>query len=683
LGDMRNWFLSLNRLARYDLTRIKSSSHIFMMLVAALIGVGGGFGAVGFRYMIRLVQRVAFGSWDYSLQLAGSTPWYVLIFLPAIGLVVIYPLITRLAREAKGHGVPEVMEAVAMRGGVIRPRLVVVKSVASAICIGTGGSIGREGPIAQIGSAFGSTVGQLLRVSAVRLRTLVGCGAAAGIAGTFNAPIAGALFAVEVILGDFGVPQFSPIVISSVISTIICRYFLGDTPALVVPSYQMVSAYELLPYGALGVLAAGVGVGFSTLVYRMEDFFDDLKLAGVLKALIGGVIIGTIAAVGFPHILGVGYETIDLALAGEMAWYLLLVLVFLKLAATSLTLASGGSGGIFAPSLFLGAMTGGFWGNVVHYLWPGVTASPGAYALVGMGAVVAAATHAPLTAMIIIFEMTGDYKIIPALMAGCVIASILSTRLKRTSIYTEKLARRGVDLSEPLENNVLKKLTVAQVITPKPVTVSEKTSFEKLVDLVIHSPRSEFFVVRNGGQYVGTISVHRMREVLLEGRWLNSLVIARDMADSSYPLLGESDNLDLVMKLFTQEHVNELPVLSENKLVGSVRKSDLLEVYHQELMKRDMPGSFRSVLASASRIKRTDLGEDYILAEVEAPSHFSGKTLREMDIRNRYGVEVLLVHQAKKSGKYPPILVSPDYRFAGGDVLLIAGKEEKVRGLAE
>jgi CIC family chloride channel protein len=683
LGDMRDWFPSVNRLARYDLARIKSSSHIFMILVAALIGVGGGFGAVGFRYMIRLVQRVAFGSWDYSLQLAGSTPWYVLIFLPAIGLVVIYPLVTRLAREAKGHGVPEVMEAVALRGGVIRPRLVVVKSLASAICIGTGGSIGREGPIAQIGSACGSTIGQLLRVSAVRLRTLVGCGAAAGIAGTFNAPIAGALFAVEVILGDFGVPQFSPIVISSVISTIICRYFLGDTPALIVPSYQMVSAYELLPYGVLGVLAAGVGVGFSTLVYRMEDFFDDLKLAGMLKALIGGMIIGTIAAIGFPNILGVGYETIDRALAGEMAWYLLLALIFLKLAATSVTLASGGSGGIFAPSLFLGAMTGGFWGNVVHYLWPGATASPGAYALVGMGAVVAAATHAPLTAMIIIFEMTGDYKIIPALMAGCVIASILSTRLKRTSIYTEKLARRGVDLSEPLENNVLKKLTVAQVITPKPVTVSEKTSFEKLVDLVIHSPRSEFFVVRNGGQYVGTISVHRMREVLLEGHWLNALVIARDMADSSYPLLSESDNLDLVMKLFTQEHVNELPVLSENKLVGSVRKSDLLEVYHQELMKRDMPGSFRSILASASRIKRTDLGEDYLLAEVEAPSHFIGKTLREMDIRNRYGVEVLLVHQAKKSGKYPPILVSPDYRFTGGDVLLIAGKEEKVRRLAE
>ncbi len=671
---------SLPKVVQYDLARIKGSSQIFMMLMAALIGVGGGFGAVGFRYLIRLVQWAAFGSWEYSLKVAGSTPWYILIFLPAVGLVVIYPFVTRLAKEAKGHGVPEVMESVALRGGVIRPRLVVVKTLASAICIGTGGSVGREGPIVQIGSAFGSTMGQLLRLPAARLRTLVGCGAAAGIAGTFNAPIAGPLFAVEVILGDFGVPQFSPIVISSVISTVISRYFLGDMPAFVVPPYQLVSAYELIPYAVLGLIAAGVGVSFSALLYKVEDIFEDLKVPAMVKPLIGGLIIGSIA-LGFPHILGVGYETIDLALAGNMSWYLLLTLIFVKLAATSVTLGSGGSGGIFAPSLFLGAMTGGFWGSVVHQLWPSITAGPGAYAMVGMGAVVAAATHAPLTAMIIIFEMTGDYQIVPPLMAGCVIASILSTRLERTSIYTRKLTRRGVKLFEPLENNVLKKLNVSQVITPKPVMVPEEATFQKLVDLVVHSPRSEFFVVRNGNQYVGTISVHRMRQVLLDGDWLNSLVIARDMADSSYPFLREGDNLDLVMKLFTEEHVNELPVISENKLVGSVRKSHVLEAYHQELMKRDMPGSFRSVLASVARIKSTDLGDGYVMAEVEAPSHFIGKTLRELDVRTRYGVEVLLIHQAKKSGGQPPVFVSPDYRFAPGDIFLIAGKEEAVRRL--
>ena len=296
---------------------------------------------------------------------------------------------------------------------------------------------------------------------------------------------------------------------------------------------------------------------------------------------------------------------------------------------------------------------------------------------------VAAATHAPLTAMIIIFEMTGNYKIVPPLMAGCVIAGILSTRLKKTSIYTEKLTRRGVQLFEPLENNVLKKLTVSQVITSKPVVLPEQASFETLVDLVVHSPRSEFFVVRNENHYVGTISVHKMRQVLLDGDWLNSLVIARDIADSSYPLLRKSDNLDMVMKLFTKEDVNELPVLSENKLVGSVRKSDILEVYHQELMKRDMPGSFQIAMASATRIKSISLGEGYVMAEVETPSYFVGKTIREMDVRNQYGVDVILIYRAKKTGKHSPTFVSPDYRFSHGDVCLIAGKEEAVRKLAE
>jgi chloride channel protein, CIC family len=685
--DNRRWTSMKNELDSADReepkgrTWLRSSGHALMMVVAALIGVGGGFGAVGFRYLIRLVQWAAFGSWDYSLKVASSTPWYILIFLPAAGLFVIFPLVNRFAREAKGHGVPEVMEAVAMRGGMIRARLVAVKTLASAICIGTGGSVGREGPIAQIGSAFGSTVGQLLRVPVTRLRTLVGCGAAAGIAGTFNAPIAGALFAVEVILGDFGVPQFSPIVISSVVSTVVSRRFLGNTPAFIVPTYQLVSVYELMPYAILGLIAAGVGVAFSTLLYKVEDLFEDLKVPGWSKSLIGGMIIGSIA-LGFPHILGVGYETIDMALAGEMGWHSLLALLFIKLAATSVTLGSGGSGGIFAPSLFLGAMTGGFWGHIVHSLWPSVTAGPGAYALVGMGAVVAAATHAPLTAMIIIFEMTGHYEIVPPLMAGCVIASILSTRLKKTSIYTEKLARRGVQLFEPLENNVLKKWTVSQVMTSDPVVIPEGATFQKVVELFVHSPRSEFFVVRNGKQYVGTISVHRMRQVLLDRDRLESLIIAGDMAESSYPILRERDNLDMVMKLFTQENVNELPVISENQLVGSVRKSDVLELYHQEIMKRDLPGSFRSVLASATRNQSIYLGDGYLMAEVEVPPYFLGKTVREMDVRNQYGVDVLLIHPAKKSGKYSPTLVPPDYRFSAGDAFLIAGKEDPVRRLA-
>ncbi len=666
---------------RVNFLRVKSSDHVFMILVGTLIGLGGGFVALGFRHLIRVVQRIAYGTWSFDLEAVRTIPWYILIFIPAIGGLLVGPLVYRLAREARGHGVPEVMESVALRGGVIRTRLVLIKGLASAITIGTGGSVGREGPIVQIGSAFGSSVGQMFRVSADRLRTLVGCGAAAGIAGTFNAPIAGALFALEVILGDFGVSHFSPIVISSVVSTIVTRSLIGDMPAFIVPGYELVSAYEMLPYAALGLAAGVVGVAFSIVVYRAEDGFEALPIPELAKPVLGGLIIGSIALV-FPHILGVGYETIDMALASKMSWYLMLGLIFVKLTATSITIGSGGSGGIFAPSLFLGALTGGFLGNWVHQYFPAQTAGPGAYAMVGMGALVAATTHAPLTAIIIIFEMTGDYKIIPPLMAACVISTVLATRLKRTSIYTEKLRRRGIELFEPLEVDVMRRQPVSSAITREPVVVSQETPFRDLVDLVVDSPQNEFFVIREGREYVGTISVRQLRRVILDRDWLDHLIIAGDMADITYPSLNPGDNLDLAMKLFAQEHIEELPVLEEGRLVGSVRKADVLDLYNREVMRRDLSSGFHGALTWVERTKSIDLGEGYVMAELEAPSHFIGKTLRELNVRSTHGVEVVLIKRAKSEGKEGGIVSPADYRIEHGDVLLIAGRREEVKRLA-
>ncbi len=277
------------------------------------------------------------------------------------------PTVWFFAREAKGHGVPEVMEAVALRGGFIRKRVAVVKALASAMCIASGGSVGREGPIVQIGSAIGSVFGQVLRVSADRMRTLVGCGAAAGIAATFNAPIAGVMFAMEIILGEFGVATFSPIVVSSVMATVISRAHLGNFPAFVVPEYSLVSLYEIPLYILLGILAGFVGAGFTTCLYKAEDLFRAVPVPDYAKAAMGGLVIGAVG-IFIPHVFGVGYDAIELAIRGNMAFVLLLSLIFLKIFATSVTIGSGGSGGVFAPSLFIGAMTGGAFGCIAHYL---------------------------------------------------------------------------------------------------------------------------------------------------------------------------------------------------------------------------------------------------------------------------------------------------------------------------
>ncbi|MGD9237445.1 MAG: chloride channel protein, partial [Desulfobacterales bacterium] len=257
--------------------KLQANEHTIMALLGVVVGLFGGFGAVGFRYLIDFFQTLAYGGKQDLLELVVNLPWYYRVMVPAVGGLIVGPLVYFFAREAKGHGVPEVMEAVALKGGVIRKRVVVVKTLASAISISTGGSVGREGPIVQIGSAIGSTLGQILKVSADRMRTLVGCGAAAGIAATFNAPIAGSMFALEVVLGDFGLATFSPIVISSVVATAVSRAYLGDTPAFIVPVYQLVSAWELPMYLVMGIFCAAVGVLFTKTLYRIEDLFDDIQ----------------------------------------------------------------------------------------------------------------------------------------------------------------------------------------------------------------------------------------------------------------------------------------------------------------------------------------------------------------------------------------------------------------------
>ena len=404
----------------------------------------------------------------------------------AVGGGVVGARSALLAREARGHGVPEVMKAVAVRGGVIRARLVGVKALASALTIGTGGSVGRGGAVIQIGSAFGSHLGQWLKLNAASVRTLVGCGAAAGISATFNAPIAGAIFAAEIIVGDFAVTQFTPIVISSVVASVATRYAIGNHPAFIVPDFEIVSPFELVPYMGAGIVAGLVAVAFIRTLSFAEDNFAKIPVPEWSTAAIGGAMVGTMA-IWLPNVYGVGYTTIGGALAGTMTAGMMGVLVVAKILATSVTIGSGGSGGVFAPSLFLGAMAGGVVGTLVEQYFPGATGSSGAYALVTMGAVVAAATHAPVSAIIIIFELTQTIDIIPALMTACVISTLVAQVSFRDSIYTVKLRRQGIDFFEAKNPNVLKELSVRDVIVLDPVVVPAAADFKTVLDLVVHA----------------------------------------------------------------------------------------------------------------------------------------------------------------------------------------------------
>jgi CIC family chloride channel protein len=571
------------------ITSFRKSEYTITITLAIFIGVLGGFGAIGFRLLIRAFQSIFYGSGPDLVEIVLSIPWYWKILVPAIGGAVVGPLIFFLAREAKGHGVPEVMEAVAMRSGIIRKRVVIVKSLASAICMGSGGSVGREGPIVQIGAAIGSAFGQVLRVSGNRLRNLVGCGAAAGIAATFNAPIAGAIFALEVILGEFEIGTFGPIVLASVMATVVSRAFLGNYPAFSIPEYNLVSVWEIPAYLIMGLLAGIVALVFATSLYKTEDLWDDLKIPEYVKPALGGFIIGGLSLL-FPQILGVGYETITVALLGTVPWFLLLILVFVKIAATSLTIGSGGSGGVFAPSLFIGAMMGGVYGHVVHYLFPSVTASPGAYSLVGMGAIVAGTTHAPITSILILFELTDDYRIILPLMMTCILSALTASQLKRESIYTMKLVRRGIDVRAGKEVSILKSLPVRDFMVRDVAFVSEMIPLSSFLHFIKESTHTYFPVVNGKEELVGIISLRDIRPILLE-ETLMDLVIAKDIMTEDVITLTTDDNLYDAMGKFGIKDIGQLPVVDKHnpkKVVGMLKRTDMILAYNNAVLRRSI-----------------------------------------------------------------------------------------------
>jgi len=561
-----------------------------MIIMALFVGILGGYGAVAFRWLIASFQNVFFGyRGSHFLDFLLTLPWYAKLIPPIIGGAIVGPLVYFFAREAKGHGVPEVMEAVALKGGVIRKRVVVIKAMASAVCIGSGGSAGREGPIVQIGSAIGSTFGQILHVSPDRMRTLVGCGAAAGIAATFNAPIAGVMFAMEIILGEFGIATFSPIVVSSVMATVISRAYMGNHPAFIVPHYSLVSVYEIPLYILLGLIAGLIGVGFTACLYKAEDLFGKIRIPDYTKAAIGGAAIGAVG-IFFPHLFGVGYDAIEMVLLEKMTWSVILCLIFVKIFATSITIGSGGSGGIFAPSLFIGSMTGASFGYLVHFLFPEVTATSGAYGLVGMGAVLASATHGPINAIIILFEMTGSYKIILPLMLSCIISAVLSTQIKKESIYTMKLIRRGTDIRAGREVNVMRSLLVKDAMTTDVVTVSENMPLKALVKFTIGSKHSSFPVVDGSGLLSGIVTFQDFKDVIYEES-LENLVVAKDLATLKVVTITPDESLDTALKKIGFRNIEQLPVVdAENprKILGILSRRDIFASYNKALIDRSL-----------------------------------------------------------------------------------------------
>jgi chloride channel protein, CIC family len=659
------------RLARRigaGLDRYQPPERAVLMGTALLVGIAAGLGAIVFRWLINQVHRLSFEGLGEALPFLGDC---VVILAPALGGLIVGPLIFFFAREAKGHGVPEVMEAVALRGGRIRPRVAVVKSLASSITIGSGGSVGREGPIVQIGSALGSTLGQMLRMSDERIRNLVACGAAAGVAATFNAPIAGAIFALEVILGEFSIGYFSTVVISSVTASVVGRIAFGDVPAFLVPAYQLVSPWELALYTILGVLAAVFGVAFTRILYLVEDLFSTLRaVPEYLRTPVGGAILGVAGLVflranelwglGVPGdpvaFFGVGYDAMEWALLGRGTVLLLLSLAALKILTTSLTIGAGGSGGVFAPSLFIGAMSGGAFGQAAHALFPAVTAPPGAYALVGMAAVFAGAARAPMTAVLILFEMTDDYRIILPLMLATVISTLVAETISKESIYTLKLSRRGVRLERGRDIDVMQGVLVGEAMTTEVDTVPADMNLPELELAFAETHHHGLPVLDEQGDLFGIVTLQDLSRAREQGSFGKCKV--RDITTQPVVTAFPDEPMWVALKRLGTRDVGRLPVVDRqnpSRLVGLIRRSDIVRAYRVGIDRR------LELQERADKLRLGRLtGTKFVEILVGPGSPHAGKQVRELDLP-----EECLLTTARRGSKV--ILIHGDTRLREGD----------------
>jgi CIC family chloride channel protein len=548
-------------------------------LLAIFTGVFGGIGAVIFRLMIQMNNTLFFGT--FSRFTSSSIGLFI---IPILGGLLVGQITSRVAWETKGHGVPEIMEAVELEHGVIRPRVPFAKVIASSICIGSGGSCGREGPIAQIGAGFGSIMGVKLHLRESDMRTLVVAGVSAGIAATFNAPLGGILFGIEIILlGRLSPRSFIPICLAVITGMSVSTYFLGTTPAFVVPAYRHEHPLEILFYLLLGLMCGLVSVGWVRGFYLIEDLFEKLPLRNDLKPALGGAIVGLISIIGYEEVQGVGYETIEAVIKNNLLVESLLLLCLFKIVATACSIGSGGSGGVFAPSLFVGAMLGGAYGYFVVRVIP--EASAGAYAVVAMAAVFAGAARAPLTMIFMTMELTRDYQMVLPIIAAVAVSYLVSEALMEENIYTLKLLHRGVNLRAAQYKDSLDVVTVGEAMRKR----------EEILHFHPEDTQEYILQCHTSGDYV----YKRYPVLALDNHHLLGVVTLGQIVDmietDSFPgtigdIMIKGDQMAVVYAKETLHHalnqlvrygVNSLPVLSSKRepnpeFVGLISRTDIL-----------------------------------------------------------------------------------------------------------
>ncbi len=565
-----------------------SSTNIEFIL-ACLVGIAAGLASVVFRHLLEGVHYISF-EWLYPKLSEFSV--YLLPIIPMIGAMLLIPFSLKYPGEINGYGMPRFLISVHIRGGLVRTRQIFVKIITAAITIGTGGSAGVEGPIAQIGGAVGSSIGRFFQMGSHRLKVLVACGSAAGIAAQFNAPLAGVLFAQEIIMvGEFQVRTFGVIVISSGLATAIARAFYTSAPAFGSLNYDFISYYEFGLYVVLGLLIGFLAYVFIKVFFFIGDSFQRLKLHPQVKPIAGAFLVGCLGLLHF-GVLGDGYDYILAAIKSPAALPIgaIAFLVILKMLATSITLGSGNVGGVFAPSLFIGAMIGAVFGWAADLAFPGLGIQPGSYALVAMGAFLAAATHSPMTSIFLLFEITGNYEVIIPIMFASVIGVMVARRLCPDSLDSMELSRQGIYLHKGVEANILNSIQVKSVMVKDFETIPETMSFAEFMEFFPLSKTQYYPVLDHKSKMTGVVSFQDIREIMLEDG-LEHVVVMKELAETDLIKLFPHDNLTTAIKKFGIKDIDTIPVVDpedHQKMIGILKRKDVIDTYNKAVLVNDI-----------------------------------------------------------------------------------------------
>jgi CIC family chloride channel protein len=585
------------------------------LILAAGVGVIGGFINLFFFYAIENVKLFFLRAPGDPVEVAEMLqPWERAI-IPVIGGFAAGLVLHWGLRLVGQQGPTNVLEVVVAGDGRLPFRSALIKSISSLLSIGTGASIGREGAITQMTATLGSKWGQLAHWPPYRLRLLVGCGAASGIAAAYNAPIAGAVFAALIVLGNFSMNMFAPLVLASVTAAMVSRSFFGIEPWYKVPPFEFTSLFQLPWFLLLGVGAGVLGAIFLKMLRYSEVRFSQLKLAIYWKLALGSVVVGLLA-ITFPEVWGNGYVTTNRILKDEFLlvdfpiWALTGVLLA-KLLATVATVGSGAVGGVFTPTLFLGASLGGLFGMALHKLGGAEMLPTSAFALVGMGSMLAATTRSPLLAMIMVFEISLDYSLMPPLMLGCVISILVAGRLHPDSIYTEPLRAKGFELGmESQQLGVVTQQKVGDLMHPPVTPVRENTTLKEIAERFLTCSNNFLPVVDSKQKLIGIVSLHDLKEFLNSGEEM-SAVIAYDVMRPPPKCLTPNQRLLQVLPMVLDSELRNIPVVNshtENRLVGALARGEVLNVFSEALAAGSEGGGRRAEVLKAESGERRPEG---------------------------------------------------------------------------